>query len=221
MSISTVNSYVVTSTESNSSSSSSSLDITSEDFLSLMVDQLQNQNPLDPSDTDSYIDKLISYASYDSQTEISEQLSTIVDSLSGTISSSGLGYIGQTVEASGNTTTLADGSAEWSYTLDGNAASVTINIVDENGNTVWSESGDTSAGKHSVTWDGTTSDGSQLEDGGLYTIEVAAVDGNGNQIDGETAVVGTVTGIDVSGNDTLLMIGNASVLLDNVQSIQA
>lgn len=219
MSISTVNSYVSTETTSSDTSSSSSLDITSSDFLTLMVEQLQNQNPLDPTDTDSYMDKLVAYASYDTQSEINDQLTEIVDTISGSLSSSGLGYLGQTVEATGNTTTLADGSATWSYTLDEEASSVTVSITDEDGNVVWSDSGETSAGQHYLTWDGTTSDGTQLEDGGVYTISVEATDEDGNDISGETTVVGTVTGIDVSDGDTVLMIGDASVLVDNVQSI--
>lgn len=221
MSISTVNTYVDTSTTSSSTSSSSSLEITSSDFLNLMVEQLQNQNPLDPTDTDSYLDKLVSYASYDTQTSINDQLTSIVDTLSSTISSSGLGYIGQTVEATGNTTTLTDGSAEWSYTLDDEASSVTVNILDEDGNTVWSGDGETSAGKHTVSWDGTTSDGTQLDDGGTYTLKVEATDEDGNDVSGETTVIGTVTGVDVSDGETVLKIGNASVLVDNVQSISA
>lgn len=224
MSISTVNSYVDTTTSTTTTSSSSStsdLGLTSSDFLSLMVEQLQNQNPTDPTDTDAYLDKLVSFASYDTQSEISDQLSTIVDSISGTLSSSGLGYVGQTVEATGNTTSLSDGEAQWSYTLDSEATSVTVNILDESGDVVYSESGETSSGKHYFTWDGTTSDGTQLADGGTYTISVEATDEDGDDVDGETTVIGTVSGVDLTDDDPVLMIGSASVLIDNVQSVLA
>lgn len=222
MSISSVNYYTSASTSTtSSSSSSSSLGITSSDFLQLMVEQLQNQSPLDPADTDSYLDKLVSYASYDTETAIADSLESITSTLSSTLSSSGLGYIGQTVEVTGSTTTLTDGSAEWTYTLDSNASSTTINVLNEDGDVVWTGTGETGAGTHSFTWDGTTSDGTQLEDGGTYTLSVDATDSDGEAVDGSTTVIGTVTGIDVSGDDSLLMIGNASFSVDNVRQILA
>ncbi|MEP4338200.1 MAG: flagellar hook capping FlgD N-terminal domain-containing protein, partial [Roseobacter sp.] len=187
MTISTVNYYSdVTSTTSTSTTSTTSDDdrtsIDSDEFLTLMVEQLQNQNPTDPTDTSEYISQMVDYASYETQSEISEQLSSITDTLASLMNSQGLGYLGQTVEAVGNTTSLQDGEAEWSYTLESEAESVTVNIVDEDGNTVFSETGETDAGSHSITWDGVTSDGEQLEDGGLYTIEVEALDEDGNDI---------------------------------------
>ncbi|KND18386.1 flagellar hook capping protein FlgD [Pannonibacter phragmitetus] len=220
MSISTLNSYSsASSTTTSSSSSSNSLGLTSADFLSLMLQQLQNQNPLDPTDTDTYLDRMVSYASFDTQTAISEQLTSLSANVASVISSSGLGYLGQTVEAYGNTNTLTDGSATWGYTLDQSAESVTISIYDESGTKVWSGEGGTEAGSHSFTWDGTTTSGTQLEDGGVYTISISATDSSGSEIDGTTTVKGTVTGVDTSGTSSVLKIGGASVLVSNVISI--
>lgn len=178
-----------------------------------------NQNPLDPTDTDSYLDKLVSYASYDTQTAISENLETVVDSLSSTLSSAGIGYVGMTVEADGSTTSLQDGEANWSYTLDSNAAEVTINVLDEDGNTVYSESGSTDAGTYDFTWDGVTDDGEQMEDGGTYTLSVEAVDSSGDDVDGSTTISGVVTGVDYSDDETVLKIGDAEISVDSVLSV--
>ncbi|ADZ72380.1 flagellar hook assembly protein FlgD [Polymorphum gilvum] len=221
MTISTVNSYSYATSSSSTGSSSSTLGLTSSDFLSLMLTQLQNQNPLDPTDTDTYLDRMVSYASYDTQTEISEQLSSIASSVSQMISGSGLGYLGQTVEAYGNTTTLADGAATWGYSLESTASEVTITIYDESGKSVWSGAGETGAGSHYFSWDGITSSGTQLEDGGSYTISVTATDASGNDVSGSTTVIGKVTGIDVDNGSSVLKIGDASVLVGNILTIRA
>jgi flagellar basal-body rod modification protein FlgD len=184
-----------------------------------MLEQIQNQNPLDPTDTDTYLDRMVSYGSYDTQVSMSEELSSISSQLTSALSGSSLGYLGETVEAYGNTTTLTDGSASWGYTLEEDAESVTISIYDENGEEVWSGEGETSSGSHSFTWDGTSSSGEQLEDGGLYTIAVTATDADGNEIGGSTTVKGTVTGVDTSGDDAVLKIGDAEVLVSNVISV--
>ncbi len=221
MTISTVNSYSATTSTTTSSSSTSSLGLTSEDFLELMLEQLQSQNPLDPTDTDSYLDRMVSYASYDTQNEINEQLTSLVDSVSSVLSGSGLGYLGTTVEAYGNTTTLTDGSAAWGYSLEEDAESTSITISDSDGNTVWTGEGETDSGDHTFTWDGTTTDGTQLSDGGLYTISISATDADGEAIDGTTTVTGVVTGIDSSSGETVLQIGDAEIQIDNILSIQS
>ncbi len=222
MTISTVNSYAVTSsTTSTTSTDDERTTVDSDEFLLLMVEQLQNQDPTNPTDTSEYIGQMVDYASYQTQADISEQLTTITDTLSGFMSSQGLGYLGQTVEAVGNTTSLQDGEAQWSYSLDSDAESVTVSILDEDGNTVHSTSGETEAGSHSFEWDGLTSEGDQLADGGQYTIQVEAVDDEGNDVSGYTTVIAEVSAVDSSGDEAVLGIGDASVLLENVLAVRA
>ncbi len=184
-----------------------------------MVEQLMNQNPLDPTDTDSYLDKLVSYASYDTQVSISEDLQNVVDNITTTLAANGIGYVGMTVEAKGSTNTLEDGAASWNYTLNSNAESVKIKVLNESGVVVYSETGSTSAGAHSFTWDGVTSSGEQMADGGTYTIQIDATDSDGDDVDGFTTVIGVVTGVDYSGGEAVLNIGDAEVAIDNILSV--
>lgn len=80
MSVSAVSStstaYSTTSTSSTSSSSFSQ-----EDFLSLLVEQLQNQNPLEPTSTDKLLDQMMSYASYGQQSDTNSTLASIATKL--------------------------------------------------------------------------------------------------------------------------------------------
>lgn len=71
------------SSSSSSSSSSSISGMSQDDFLSLLISQLQNQNPLEPTSTDKVLDQMLSYASYSQQ----ESMSTALDSISSTLSS--------------------------------------------------------------------------------------------------------------------------------------
>ena len=73
-----------TSTTSSSTSTSSSA-ITTTDFLSLLVEQLQNQDPLNPTDPTQLMQQMMSYASYGQQTLTNTKLDTLttaVNSLS-------------------------------------------------------------------------------------------------------------------------------------------
>ncbi|PLX37729.1 MAG: flagellar biosynthesis protein FlgD [Hyphomicrobiales bacterium] len=212
MTVSAISSSTATAT----TTSSSALELSSSDFLELMLEQLQNQNPLDPTDTSEYMNQMVSYASYDQLSEITSSLDQITSSLNAFMSTSSLSYISSTVEAEGDTSMLSDGSASWNYSLNRTAAATTITVSDTDGNTVWTGSGETSSGDHGFTWDGTDSNGDTVADG-AYTISVAAVDAAGTKVSTSTSVVGKVTGIgtDDSGTTTLLM-GDVEIAFDSV-----
>jgi flagellar basal-body rod modification protein FlgD len=186
----------------------------------LLVAQLQNQNPLDPTDTGEFMSQMLSYASYDMQSQMNQQLSNLTSAINAMSSGSVIGYLNQNVEAYGDTTTLQDGKASWGYTLNAEASDVSIAIKDENGTTVWTGAGETAAGEHTFEWDGVTSGGTKLTDG-KYTIEVAATDANGDSVYGTTSISGTVTSIDSSSGTTLLTVGGVEVTLDSIFSVTA
>jgi flagellar basal-body rod modification protein FlgD len=210
-----------TTTAATTTSSSSSSGITSSQFLSLLVTELQNQNPLDPTNSTDFINQLTSYANFDQQQTLNANMNTLVSSLNGLLTLNSSNYIGQTVTAKADTGTLQDSTIAFGYSLDSAASNVTLTVKDSSGNTVWSGSGTTTAGSNSFTWDGTTTDGTQLTDGGQYTLNVTATDSTGQSVYGYTTVTGKVTSIDNSTGTPMLKIGNTSVSTSNVIGVTA
>ena len=100
-----------------------------DDFLSLLVAQLQNQDPLNPSDSTEFTAQLAQFSSL-------EQLQNINDTLAGfevyqstlnNIQSSG--FIGKTVTASGDTLSVTNGMTDpISVELDRNCQTAYIQI---------------------------------------------------------------------------------------------
>jgi flagellar basal-body rod modification protein FlgD len=164
--------------------------------------------------------QLMSYASYDQQTSMNTQLGSLVSSMDTLLAANAVGYIGTSVETYGDTTSLQNGQANWGYSLDSAASNVSITVKDADGSAVYQTTGDTSAGNHSFTWDGTTSSGSKLTDG-TYTIEISATDSSGTSVYGSTTVIGTVTGVDSSSGTTMLKIGDAELALSDLISVSA
>lgn len=80
MSISAISSSAATGTSAASSSSSSN-SLSANDFLSLLAEQLQNQDPLNPTDTTQVMNQLMSFASYQQSAESNTTLSTISSTL--------------------------------------------------------------------------------------------------------------------------------------------
>ncbi|MDR6657755.1 flagellar hook assembly protein FlgD [Tardiphaga sp. 1201_B9_N1_1] len=205
-----------TTTASTASSSSVTSAITSQQFLNLLVTELQNQNPLDPTNSTDFINQLTSYANFDQQQTLNSNMGTLVSSLNSLLTLNSSNYIGQTVTAKTDTGTLKDGQISFGYSLESAASDVTLSVKDSSGNTVWTGSGTTTSGTNSFTWDGTATDGTQLTDGGQYTLNVSATDSTGQSVYGYTTVTGKVTSIDNSSGTPMLNIGSTSVSTSNV-----
>jgi len=106
---------------------------------------------------------------------------------------------------------LQNGEVDFGYSLTSAAKNVTLTVSDSSGNPVWTGSGTTTSGDNSFTWDGTKTDGTQLDDGGQYTLSVTATDSGGASVYDSTTVSGTVTSVDFSSSTLKLLIGNTSV----------
>ena len=66
------------------------------------------------------------------------------------------------------------------------------------------------------TWDGKTTLGGQLEDGGVYTLKVTAKDAAGETIDSQVLVRGQVTGVELYNGEPYLTLGASILPLSSV-----
>ena len=77
----TVTSATSAATTTTSSSSSSSLKLGTTDFLQLLMTQLTNQNPLDPTDPTEFTSQLATYSGLEQQISMNDTLSTMSDTM--------------------------------------------------------------------------------------------------------------------------------------------
>ena len=188
-------------------------------FLQLLTTQLQNQNPLDPLDTNQFTQQLVEFSGVEQQLKTNDYLSSLVSVNSNTVNSSAVNYIGKTVSASGVQSDLSNGQAQWSFNL-ADAANVNVDIKDSSGNVVYTESGSMQGGQGTFTWDGTDSAGNNKPDG-TYSIQMQATDSNGQPVAITTQTSGTVTGVDFTGTEPVLLLGNTRVNLSSVASVSS
>ena len=209
-----------TGTGGSSSNSAASSQVTNayNTFITLLTSQLQHQDPLNPTNTDTFTQELIQLSGVEQQLTTNQTLSSMNTDLSTITQANGLGYVGKTVTASGATAPLQSGQAQWDYTLNSAAKDVTLTVRDSNGNTVYSTSGNPASGDHTFSWNGTSSGGSTVSSGD-YTLSVAATDSTGASVTTTTSMVGQVTGVDTSGGTTQLQVGDIQVPIGNVTAI--
>ncbi|HEX2509559.1 MAG TPA: flagellar hook capping FlgD N-terminal domain-containing protein [Microvirga sp.] len=187
-------------------------------FLLLLTTQLQNQNPLEPLDTNQFTQQLVQFASVEQQMKSNDTLKALLTSSQSSIVASAASFVGMTVTADGATTYLKGGKAEWNLTLP-RAGTATITIRDANGSIVKEDSRSyATAGTETYAWDGKTSTGLPAADG-AYTITVTGKDVSGQPFTVKTEVNGKVDSVDMSGEEPVLLIGSTRILLRNVKNL--
>lgn len=176
-------------------------------FLTLLTEQLQNQDPLEPMDSQQFVEQLTQFSSVEQLISSNESLETLLALQSASSRMGATDFIGRDVTVSSDQAALADGRADWTYALPRQAASNEIVISDQAGRVVASFANqETGQGAHTFTWDGTDAVGNQLP-AGIYTLESVAKDSEGERLDVPVRVTGRATGVDMSGEDVVVEIG--------------
>jgi flagellar basal-body rod modification protein FlgD len=206
------------SSSSPSSSTSTTLAGNFQTFLTLLTTQLQNQNPLDPLDTNQFTQQLVEFASVEQQLKTNDQLTTLVSLQQTTQATQALGFVGKTAVVNGNTTALSNSQAKWELNVP-SSSDVSITIANSTGQAVFTGSYSATAGNNQpFTWNGQGNDGTQWPDG-LYTMTATAADSSGNPVAVSTEVGGTVSSVDLTQTPPLLTINGQSYTVSQVKSI--
>jgi flagellar basal-body rod modification protein FlgD len=188
-------------------------------FLQLLTTQLQNQNPLDPLDTNQFTQQLVQFSSVEQALKTNDLLASLVSASASDRAAGAAGYLGATITADGSQTSLSNGKAVWNLSATKPAAKATVSILDSSGATVYTKSTPIAAGNGTFSWDGRTDDGSILT-GGNYKIKIDAMDAAGQPVTVSTEVSGVVDAVDLTGDVPVLKIGDVSVSLDKIKSLR-
>lgn len=210
-----------------SSSSSSSTKTTGladnfQTFLTLLTTQLQNQNPLDPLDTNQFTQQLVQFAQVEQQLKSNDQLTSLVNIEKAAQSTQALVFVGAKVAVDGSTAQLAQdsagkNSATWNLNAPKDASAV-INITNSTGQTVYSGNFTLNSGNASFVWDGKGTDGTQWP-AGSYKMSVTAKDSTGQTVAVSTEIQGTVDSVDLTATPALLSIGGQNYTVDKIKRV--
>jgi flagellar basal-body rod modification protein FlgD len=188
-------------------------------FLQLLTTQLQNQNPLDPLDTNQFTQQLVQFTGVEQSLKTNDLLATLIGLSASSNAATAASYLGASITADGSSSSLTDGKASWAFNAAKPAAKATFTVVDSAGSTVYSETRALDAGPGDFKWDGRSNDGS-LYTSGEYTLKVDAKDAAGQSVAVSTEIAGTVSAVDVTTNPPTLSVGSLSVPLDKVKTLR-
>lgn len=185
-------------------------------FLVLLTTQLQHQDPLEPMDTQQFTQQLVQYSQIEQQIAMNEKLDAMVQLQLAGASNVGLNYVGLEANYVGSDFHF-DGEkpVEMTYVFDGAAFASQVSVLDEAGNTVYTQKGEAGTGPFEFTWDGRNT-GGELVDPGTYSVTAGAADASGNNLTSTTVVSGIVNGIESQNGVIFLLVGDRAVSLSSV-----
>jgi flagellar basal-body rod modification protein FlgD len=219
----TVNAISTVSDSGSASLATATNDLDKNAFLKLLTTQLQNQDPLNPTDSTEFTAQLAQFSSLEQLSNINSTLDTLQLYQASSNNAQAVGLIGKDIVANGNSVAMTSGQpVSCDYSLPAAAKSVVVTIYDATGNFVRDYNQTAlAAGKQSLTWDGRDRNGNTVADG-TYTFEVQAVDATGANLKATTFSKGTVTGITFENGITYLVAdGTKTAIGDVVQVTQA
>lgn len=190
-----------------------------QDFLKLLITQLQNQDPLNPSDPTKFSSQLAEFSSLEQMSNINQN----VKNLSGTTEAinklTSLSMLGKQVVLQKDTFSLADEPVKLGYQLEKPATQVNLKIKDADGATVAQVEGDkVTAGNHFVSWDGQGLNGQDLPPG-KYSFSVEVIR-NGEHSKGKSLVRSEVTGLENQGSINRLLTELGPVGIQDILEVQ-
>jgi flagellar basal-body rod modification protein FlgD len=203
---------------SQSASSQNQLNEDLNQFLTLLITQLENQDPLEPLETSEFTSQLVQFASVEQQIQQNANIEELIALQSAGLVSNMVNFIGTTIEASGQVVPLENENAEFTYALENNAKDVTISIRNAAGLNVYTTQGELTAGKHNYTWDGKDANGVAQPDG-PYTVIVSAQDFEGNLANVSHTIFGRITSAGAENGTVTLFMGKIPTTMDHILSI--
>jgi len=189
-------------------------------FLQLLTTQLQNQDPLDPLDTNQFTQELVQFASVEQQIDMNTNMQTLITLQQTSAASSALQLVGSTVTLTGTSATLSNATntpATWSLNA-ASPATANVTITSSTGQTAYTGTVSLNAGTQTYSWNGQGNNGTTWPDGS-YTIAITATGANGQPVTVSTQVQGVVTAVNMSQTPPTLTVGGQSVPISQIQSI--
>lgn len=165
-----------------------------DDFMKLLVAQLQAQDPTNPMDAQDFSAQMAQFSTVEQMYNVNTNLEALQKTQTALSNNSVVNLIGKTVDSPGNGITLSGGMPRTiNYSLPDDANSLLVDIFDSSGVLVASlPQGPQQKGVNAITWSGRDTKGNKAPDG-EYSYQVRALDVSDKEMQVDMFSDGVVT----------------------------
>lgn len=191
-----------------------------DEFVKLLMTQLKNQDPTAPSDSQAFVAQLAHFSSVEQLNNVNSSLDDLLLGQAVGAQTQAASLIGKQVEFQKGALQLGkEGDVTAGASLGGDAADVSVAVLDRNGKTVRTLSlGAQKKGLLPIKWNGLDNEGKRSP-AGDYSLRVTARDSGGKTVPAETRTSGMVTGVSFDGGAPVLVLGTQKIGMNDVISI--
>lgn len=182
-----------------------------EDFLKLLVTQLKQQDPLNPTNNTEFVAQLAQFSQLEQTIKQAQLLQQNLDAQKTSLQFTLLPMVGRQIGVDMPLVQYGNGPAQIRYALEQGASRVRINVLDQEGRTVRTlEYFNRSSGLNLSEWDGRNQNGAVMP-AGVYRYALSAIDAQGRPVTAQSRAELTVSGIRMENGEAKLAVGDLTV----------
>jgi len=191
------------------------------DFLKLLVAQLENQDPMNPEDATEFTSQLAQFSSLEQMENANKSLGGLGAMSDEMERMSALGLVGQDIIAQTDQFHFSGDSVQLGYRLEAPADDVKLYVLNQSGSTVATITAqEKEPGEYFIEWDGLGDAGMPLNEGD-YSLVIRAVDDDDNLIQSDSLIKGRVGVVDMSGTTPLLETNSGTFAMNKIEKAGA
>jgi len=187
------------------------------DFLTLLMTQLKNQDPTTPMDSNQFTSELVQFTQVEQQINTNQNLTQMIQLTQASQVEQSASMLGKPVTVNSGKLSLQNGKAEIAFNTTSPEA-VGITVYSASGAAIASTTMTTQAGSNTWTWNGSGPNGITEPDG-AYSVSVNAIGASGTSSAVPFTVMGTATAVQNNSGTVTLQMGGLSVPFSSVVSV--
>ena len=190
-----------------------------DDFMTLLLVELQHQDPTEPMDSEKILTQTSQLATLESAENTNNALEALSKSLSNTQQFSTIAAIGKTADLGSDAISLDEGgTSSFEVYFPSDIEQGTVNITDIDGNSIATiKVGTNPSGVYKFDWDGINASGSAAASG-VYRVNADYSDPDGNRLQTRLGAY-PIESVRFENGNTMVKVGSSYVPLENVVEV--
>jgi flagellar basal-body rod modification protein FlgD len=191
-------------------------------FMRLMLTQMQNQDPTAPMDNQQMIAQMAQFSTLELMQRSEQTMSALLVAQAASNQQQAINLIDKSVVTQSDRLelTATGGPVPISMQLPQQTSALDIVILDENGNEVRNmKAGVQQAGEFTVPWDGRDNNGNRLPEG-KYTVRITAIDQQGKDMGVKPQQVFHVDAVTFEDGIARLRCGDRTLAMNEIVEVR-
>lgn len=190
-----------------------------DDFMKLLLVELQNQDPTEPMDSEKILTQTSQLATLEATDKTNKALEELAAAMSSTQQFSMVSAIGKTADVGSNAITLDKGkSSSFEVYFPDDVSKGSVEILDKNGNKIKTlDVGTNDKGVYKFTWDGKNTSGNSV-DSGIYYVTASYTNPDGDALKTRLGAY-PIESVKFDAGKTYVKLGSSYVELSKIKEV--